>query len=321
MTEPAKVVDAEQVKAKFNGQGFIPSIEGWGLSGSFALRHIDDALGLRDYARHHDCQHAVVLGGGLLGLEAAHALIRIGIRVTVVDRNPWILNRQLDTEGGTLLVQILRELHMEVVLNGDAFHLAGGDRIEGVQLKDGRLIECDLLLVSAGVRPDMTLAQAAGLTVDRGLVVDDEMRTSDPVIYAAGDLAQHRGTVYGIWPASVEQAKVAAANALGDHQVYEGTVPVTQLKVVGVDLFSLGDFNAAEGDEEIRLLEADERRYRKLILSEGRIKGAIVLGYQQQAADVIRVSKEHLDLTAYLEDLRAGRWEVLAAQPVTAYPR
>ena len=88
-----------------------------------------------------------------------------------------------------------------------------------------------------------------------------------------------------------------------------------------MDLFSLGDFNAAEGDEEIRLLEADERRYRKLILSEGRIKGAIVLGYQQQAADVIRVSKEHLDLTAYLEDLRAGRWEVLAAQPVTAYPR
>ena len=320
-TDRGRFLPYDRLLLTTGSQSFIPSIEGWGLSGSFALRHIDDALGLRDYARHHDCQHAVVLGGGLLGLEAAHALIRIGIRVTVVDRNPWILNRQLDTEGGTLLVQILRELHMEVVLNGEAERITGGDRIEGVQLKDGRLIECDLLLVSAGVRPDMTLAQAAGLTVDRGLVVDDEMRTSDPVIYAAGDLAQHRGTVYGIWPASVEQAKVAAANALGDHQVYEGTVPVTQLKVVGVDLFSLGDFNAAEGDEEIRLLEADERRYRKLILSEGRIKGAIVLGYQQQAADVIRVSKEHLDLTAYLEDLRAGRWEVLAAQPVTAYPR
>ncbi len=282
------------------------------------MRHIDDALGLRDYVRHNDCKHAVVLGGGLLGLEAAHALTRIGVRVTVVDRNPWILNRQLDTEGGTLLVQILRELHMEVVLSGEAARILGDDHVEGVELKDGRILECDLLLVSAGVRPDTALAKAAGLSVERGVVVDDEMRTSDPAIYAAGDLAEHRGIVYGIWPASVEQAKIAAANAVGDHQIYEGTVPVTQLKVVGVDLFSLGDFNATEEDEEIRLMEAEDRRYRKLVISEGKIKGAIILGYPQQAADVIRSSKEHLDLTPYLDDLRAGRWEVLAAQPVTA---
>lgn len=182
---------------------------------------------------------------------------------------------------------------------------------------DGRILECDLLLVSAGVRPDTVLAKAAGLSVERGVVVDDEMRTSDPAIYAAGDLAEHRGTVYGIWPAS-EQAKVAAANAVGDHQIYQGTIPVTQLKVVGVDLFSLGDFNATEEDEEIRLMEAEDRRYRKLVISEGKIKGAIILGYPQQAADVIRSSKENLDLTPYLDDFRAGRWEVLAAQPVTA---
>ncbi len=181
-----------------------------------------------------------------------------------------------------------------------------------MELKDGRILDCDLLLVSAGVRPETELARSAGLEINRGVVVDDQMRTSDPTILAAGDLAEHRGTVYGIWPASVEQAKVAAANALGGHQTYEGTVPVTQLKVVGIDLFSLGEFDGVDGDEIIRLMEAENRMYRKLVLREGRIAGAIVLGYPQQAADVIRASKDRRDLTPIIDDIRAGRWEVLA---------
>lgn len=311
-TDRGRLLEYDRLVLATGSSSFIPSMEGWGISGGFALRHIDDALGLRDYARHNQCQHAVVLGGGLLGLEAAHALTRIGLRATVIDRNPWILNRQLDQDAGNLLIQILRELHMAVLLNGEAARVIGEERVEGVELKDGRIIDCDLLLVSAGVRPETGLAQSAGLEINRGVVVDDEMRTSDRTILAAGDMVEHRGTVYGIWPASVEQAKVAAANAMGDHQTYEGTVPVTQLKVVGVDLFSLGEFDGVEGDEVIGLMEAENRRYRKLVLREGRIVGAIVLGYPQQAADVIKASKDSRDLTPVIDAIRAGRWEVLA---------
>ena len=311
-TDRGRFLEYDRLILATGSNSFIPPIEGWGISGGFALRHVDDALAVRDYVRHNECQHAVVLGGGLLGLEAAHALTRIGLRVTVIDRNPWILNRQLDQDGGNLLVQILRELQMDVLLNGEAARVIGEERVEGVELNDGRTLDCDLLLVSAGVRPETELAQIAGLEINRGVVVDDEMRTSDPTILAAGDLAEHRGTVYGIWPASVEQAKVAAANAIGDHQTYAGTVPVTQLKVVGVDLFSLGDFDGEEGDEVIRLMEPEDRRYRKLVLREGRIVGAIVLGYPQQAADVIRASKDDRDLTPEIDDIRAGRWQVLA---------
>lgn len=311
-TDRGRFLEYDRLILATGSSSFIPPIEGWGTNGGFALRDIDDALGVRDYARHNQCKHAVVLGGGLLGLEAAHALTRIGLRVTVVDRNPWILNRQLDQDGGNLLIQILRELHMDVELNGEAARIVGDQRVEGVELKDGRVLDCDMLLVSAGVRPEIELAQTAGLEINRGVVVDDEMRTSDPAILAAGDLVEHRGTVYGIWPASVDQAKVATANVLGDHQTYEGTVPVTQLKVVGVDLFSLGDFDGVEGDEVIRLMDAEDRRYRKLILREGRIVCAIVLGFPQQAADVIRVSKEGRDLTSEIDDLRNGRWEVLS---------
>ena len=311
-TDRGRFLEYDRLILATGSSSFIPPMEGWGISGGFALRHIDDALGVRDYARHNQCKHAVVLGGGLLGLEAAHALTRIGLRATVIDRNPWILNRQLDQDGGNLLIQILRELHLDVLLEGEATRVIGGEKVEGVELKDGRIVDCDLLLVSAGVRPETVLAQSAGLEINRGVVVDDEMRTSDPAILAAGDLAEHRGAVYGIWPASVDQAKVAAANALGDHQTYEGTVPVTQLKVVGVDLFSLGEFDGVEGDEVIRLMEAENRMYRKLVLREGRIVGAIVLGYPQQAADVIRASKDRRDLTPVIDDIRAGRWEVLA---------
>ena len=147
--------------------------------------------------------------------------------------------------------------------------------------------------------------------MNRGVVVDDELRTNDSAIYAAGDLAEHRGTLYGIWPASVEQAKVAAANLLGDHQSYKGTTPVTQLKLQGVELVSLGEFIATEEDQVIQLIDPEERRYRMLVLNQGRIKGAILLGYPQEATAVVRAAKDGLDMSSYVEDLKAGRWDVI----------
>ena len=204
---------------------FIPPIKGWGLSGTFALRDIDDALGLRDYALFGKRQEAVVWGGGLLGLEAGEALTRLGLHVTVLVRDSSILQRQLDPDCAALLLQILRELGIDVLLNTELASILGDNEVEAVELKDGRILKCDLFLASVGVRPVVDIAVDAALNVNRGVVVDDELRTSDSAIYAAGDLAEHRKTLYGIWPASVEQAKVAAANLLGDHQTYQGTMP------------------------------------------------------------------------------------------------
>lgn len=235
----------------------------------------------------------------------------LGLHVTVLVRDSSILQRQLDPECAALLLQILRELHIEVLLNTELAMILGDDKVEAVELGDGRVLRCDLFLASVGVRPAVGLALDAALNVNRGVVVDDELRTSDMAIYAAGDLVEHRETLYGIWPASVEQAKVAAANLLGDHQSYQGTMPVTQLKVLGVELVSLGVFNGTGEDQVIQLIDPEERRYRKLVLNQGRLKGAILLGYPQEAMAVVRAAKDGLDMSSYVEDLKAGRWDVI----------
>ena len=311
VTDRRRMLHYDRLLLAMGSESFIPPIQGWGLSGTFALRNIDDALGLRDFALFQSCQEAVVLGGGLLGLEAGHALTSLGLHVTVLVRDSSILQRQLDPECAALLLQILRELHIEVLLNTELAMILGDDKVEALELVDGRVLRCDLFLASVGVRPAVGLALDAALNVNRGVVVDDELRTSDMAIYAAGDLVEHRETLYGIWPASVEQAKVAAANLLGDHQSYQGTMPVTQLKVLGVELVSLGEFNGTGEDQVIQLIDPEERRYRKLVLNQGRIKGAILLGYPQEAMAVVRAAKDGLDMSSYVEDLKVGRWDVI----------
>lgn len=311
VTDRRRMLHYDRLLLATGSGNFIPPIQGWELSGTFALRDIDDALGLRDYALFQSCKEAVVLGGGLLGLEAGQALTRLGLHVTVLVRDSSVLQRQLDPECAALLLQILRELRMEVLLNTELAGILGDTKVEAVELKDGRVLKCDLFLASVGVRPAVDIALDAALDVNRGVLVDDELRTSDPTIYAAGDLAEHQETIYGIWPASVEQAKIAAANLLGDHQSYPGTMPVTQLKVLGVELVSLGDFNPTAEDQVVQLIDPEERRYRKLVLNQGRIKGAILLGYPKEATAVIRAAKDGFDMSPYLEDLRAGRWDVI----------
>ena len=312
VTDRRRMLHYDRLLLAMGSGSFIPPIPGWGISGTFALRNIDDALGLRDYALFQSCQEAVVLGGGLLGLEAGHALTSLGLHVTMLVRDSSVLQRQLDPECAALLLQILRDLRIEVLLNTELTGILGEDKVEAVDLGGGRVLKCDLILATVGVRPVVDIAIDAALDVNLGVVVDDELRTSDSAIYAVGDLAEHRETLYGIWPASVEQAKIAAANLLGDHQSYQGTTPVTQLKLQGVELVSLGEFNATEEDQVIQLIEPEERRYRLLVLHQGRIKGAILLGYPQEATAVVRAAKDGLDMSSYVEDLKAGRWDVIS---------
>jgi nitrite reductase (NADH) large subunit len=294
----------------------VPPIEGYGMPGTFALREADDAFAIRSFAQEHGCRHALIAGGGLLGLEAAHALHKLGLHVGVMERSPWLLRRQLDQRGGQLLQEYLEGLGIEIITEAETASVSGRGRVQQVMLKDGRLLQCDLFLVAAGITPNVQLAQDAGLETNRGVLVNDHMQTSDPAIFAAGDIAEHRGTVYGLWPTAAEQAQVAAANAVTTGaKAYEGSVPATMLKVVGVDLMSIGRFEAQAGDTVIALEDEAEHRYRKLVIADGVVAGAILFGYPLLSPGVTSALKKHADVTPILNDLRAGSWDALTSLP------
>ena len=289
----------------------VPPIEGFGRQGTFVLRTADDALALRAFAQRHACLRATVVGGGLLGLEAAYALHKLGLRVTVVEAGPRLMAHQLDDRAGAILRQYLEGLGLQVFVGTQVRQVEANGRVGGLRLGDGTSLPADIFLVCAGITPNVELARDAGLEVQRGVVVDDRLCTSDAAVFAAGDIAEHEGRIHGLWPAAVEQAEVAADNAVGGDKRYRGTNPVTVLKVVGVELTSIGRFESEAGDEVVALEEADGHRYRKLVIAEGKVVGAILLGFSQDVSPIRTVISRGLDVTSRLEELRAGRWEVL----------
>ena len=291
----------------------IPPIERSYLPGTFVLRKAADAIGLRAYAQSHGARRALVAGGGLLGLEAAYALHKLGLSVGVLERSDRLLRRQLDKAGSRLLRSYLESTGIEVIPNAECRASQGRGQLQEVVLKDGRTLGCDVLLVAAGITPNSGMAEAAGLKIKKGVVVDDGMRTSDPSIWAVGDVAEHRGQIYGLWQAAIDQAKAAAENIAGGSAEYSGTIPVTALKVVGIDVASMGRFEATS-EEDIEIVQEDtaENRYRKLVISEGKLVGAILIGYPRDVPTVSAAVKGRADVSTYLDQLRSGNWSALA---------
>jgi NADPH-dependent 2,4-dienoyl-CoA reductase/sulfur reductase-like enzyme/ferredoxin len=288
----------------------VPPIEDFGMPGTFVLREAEEAMAIRAFVQEHQCRRAVIGGGGLLGLEAGYALHKLGLAVSVLERGEWLLRRQLDARGSALLRQYLETMGMDIIVQAETAAPLGDGRVSQVLLKDGRTLPCDLLLIAVGIQPNVELAQAAGLQVNRGVIVDAAMRTSAPDVFAAGDACEFEGQVLGLWPVAVEQARVAAFNAMGGQEVYRETVPVTTLKVVGIDITSIGRFEPRSEDEIVIALFS-EHRYRKLVIAGGKIVGAILLGYPLYAPAVSAAIKNDIDVSDRLDDLRAGRWEVL----------
>jgi nitrite reductase (NADH) large subunit len=298
---------------------FVPPIEGFGVPGTFVLREAEDAMAIRSYVQERRARQAVVAGGGLLGLEAAYALHQFGLRATVVEIGDRLLRRQLDERGSLFLHKYLEALGLEVVLAASAASVHEDERVRAVKLGDGRELTCDLLLVSAGITPNLELAQEAGLAVGRAITVDDHMRSSDPDVYAVGDAAEHGGVVWGLWPTAVEQGRVAGINAVGGNERYGGTLPVTMLKVTGVHLTSIGRFHRESDDTEIALDDPVETRYRKLVIRpDGTIAGAILLGYALEAPGLVDAVRERRDVTDELDRLRSGDWSTFVAEGATA---
>jgi len=290
---------------------FVPELPGFGLPGTFVLREADEAMEIRTYAQTHRCQRAVIAGGGLLGLEAAYALHKLGLHVTILERGPWLLRRQLDWRSGQLLQRHLEHLGMQILLQAETAHLSGKSRVEKLLLQDGCPLPCDIFLMAAGIRPNTTLAAELGLEINRGIVVTEQMETSEPGIYAIGDVCEFAGEVPGLWAVAAEQARVAAVNAVGGEVSYKPIVPATTLKVVGVDVTSVGRFSADPGEGEIVLEDPRTQRYRKLVIADGKIVGAILLGYAKEATAVTAAIKQAWDVTDLLPSLLRGQWDVL----------
>lgn len=289
---------------------YIPQCVGTDLKGVFTLRTLDDALAIKAYAQQVEA--ALVIGGGLLGLETARALHLAGVsEVTVIEFFPYLLPRQLDAEGAAVLQSLLEAQGIHIITSGVVEAVLGSERVAGVQLKDGREVKCELVLFSTGIRSETTLARAAELQVNRGIVVDKYMRTSAEDIFAAGDAAEFAGTVYGIIPSAIEQARVAAANMVApESAVYAGTLPITTLKVAGAEVTSLGICTPPEnGFVSLRAVDPAAGRYRKLVLRDGKIVGAILLNDPGRVRPVSRLIEQGVDVSAYADRLLDDRFD------------
>jgi nitrite reductase (NADH) large subunit len=275
---------------------WFPPIAGLDQDGVFAFRTLDDTQEL--LRRSGPGVRAVVIGGGLLGLEAARGLQVQGCAVTVVHLMSTLMERQLDPDGGGYLAGKMEDLGIRVLLGRTTTAVVGDGRVQGVALEDGTVLEADLVVVAAGIRPNVELGRKAGLVVGRGIVVNDYMETSDPDVFAVGECVEHRGVCYGLVAPLFEQARVLAATMSGHRgPIYEGTIQAAKLKIMGVDVFSAGDWSEQHA-EPVRFEDRALGVYKKLTVREGRLAGVILVGDTSDSHRYMDWLRSGTDLTA-----------------------
>jgi len=286
---------------------WFPPISGLDKDGVFAFRTLDDTRALLERAGKET--RAVVIGGGLLGLEAARGLQVRGCDVTVVHLLDTLMERQLDPCGGGYLRTRMENLGVRVLLGRSTSAILGDTRVTGVAFADGSTIEADLVVVAAGIRPNIDLGRKAGLTVNRGIVVNDFMETSDPDIFAVGECTEHHGICYGLVAPLFDQGKVLAATITGNRgPTYTGTVQAAKLKIMGVDVFSAGEWSDGPGVDTVKYEDAGLGVYKKLTLRDGRLGGVILVG---DAAD----SHRYMEWLRTRADVTAQRRHLLFPPP------
>ena len=275
---------------------WMPRIEGLDKDGVFAFRTLDDTRELT--RRSGPSTRAVVIGGGLLGLEAARGLQVQGCQVTVVHLMPTLMERQLDPDGGAYLLGKMEELGVRVLLGRTTTAVLGNGHVEGVALSDDSCLEADLVVVAAGIRPNIELAYKAGVAVNRGIVVNDHMETSAPDVFAVGECVEHRGVCYGLVAPLFEQGKVLAATLTGNRgPTYTGTVQAAKLKIMGIDVFSAGDWSE-QNSEPVRYEDRALGVYKKLTLRDGKLAGVILVGDTSDSHRYMEWLRTDADLTA-----------------------
>ena len=282
----------------------ILPVPGHDLPGVIGFRDIKDVESM--IAASKQCRHAVVVGGGLLGLEAANGLKQLGMLVTVVHLLPTLMEKQLDAQASDLLLESLKARGIDFLLGAETRDIIGKQRVQGVRFKDGREISADLVVMAVGIRPNISLAKDAGLYCERGVVVNDTLQTYDPRVYAVGECVQHRKQTYGLVAPLFEQAKVCANHlARIGFRRYQGSLTSTRLKVTGIDVFSAGDFTGDATTESIVLADKAAGVYKKLVIKDNRIHGAVMIG-------------DTVDGPWYFQMMRAGQ-SIADIRPMLLY--
>ena len=320
VTERDEKVSYDKLLLATGSTNFIPPIKGREKNGFFTLRTIGDVLSIKEYSLNN--KKAVLIGGGLLGLEAARGLRVRGLDVTVVEFFPRLLPRQLDEKGAKVLQRLIEKMGINIVLNAQSDEVLGEDKVAGLKLKDGRNVDCNLIIISAGITPRIEIAKEAGISVNKGIIVNERFETNVKGIYAAGDCAEFQGRIYGLWTASTEQGTVAGNNIAGVDTVYSGTTPSTTLKIVGIDLTSIGVANPpsptsplegegkGEGYRELIREDGSDDIYKKLVIKDGKIVGAILLGDTKDVRAVGKLIKNNVDVSKHEDKLVDSKFDL-----------
>ena len=281
------------------------NVPGAGLEGVHTFRHSRDVDMLLTLAAGK--KRVVVVGGGLLGLEAAYGLAKAGARVTLIHLMDRLMERQLDAPAAELLKTLVERKGIKILLNANTARIRGEKFVEGVELADGRNLDADAVIFAAGIRPNTALATQARIAVNRGIVVDDVMQTGTSGIFALGECAEHRGICYGLVEPAYEQARVLAQHLAGRAAGYGGSVVATNLKVSGVSVFSAGDFIGADGTEAIVLNDIRHGTYKKLVIAEGRLTGAVLVGDTADALWYLELIRSRQPIARIRSGMMFGR--------------
>jgi nitrite reductase (NADH) large subunit len=298
-TEDNEELPYDSLLIATGSHSFIPPIKGSDKKGVFALRDVQDARDISLFAK--GIEQIILIGGGLLGLEAGNALRKLGKKIMVVEFFPRLLPRQLDVDGAARLQKIMEGMGFSFRLGAKTQEITGDDKANGARLEGGETLSGQMVVISAGVRPNLELAEPLGLKTDKGIVVDERLRTNQPDIYAAGDVAEFRGIPYGIWPAAMEQGKIAGMNMAGGEATYNGTTMANTLKVVGVDLASAGNIDAEnEFESKVR---TDGDQYKKIVLDNNQIIGCIMLGDTKGFHEITKMMSEKRDVSGIKDQI------------------
>src|SRR3989338_2226227 len=314
-TEKGASFEYDQLLLATGSNPFIPPIEGVKKKGVYVFRNMADTTSILDHCKV--AKKAVVIGGGLLGLEAARGLLNQGLRVTVVHLMDRLMEVQLDAVGGQFLKREIEKLGIEVLLEKNTEKIMGDEWVDGVLFKDGSIVPADMVVIACGIRPNVELAKKASLKVNRGIVVNDHMETSDPSIFAVGECVEHREKVYGLVAPLYDQGKVLAATITGEKGLpYEGSTLATKLKVMGIELFSAGDFKATEADKEvISYQDHSFGIYKKLVIFRESVVGAILIGDAADANRFLEMIRKKERITDNRQMLLFTKAPVVAGSP------
>ncbi len=315
-----RVITEEGIETDYDrlilATGSLPvmlDIPGKNLEGVISFRAMNDVQVMIETAKKY--KNAVIIGAGLLGLEAAHGLLLQGMNVTVVHRNNTLMSQQLDQTSADMMRAELEQTGMYFLMNRNTEALLGEERVEKVRFTDGSEIDADLVVMAIGVRPNIQLAQQSGIQCDRGILVNDVLQTATPNIYAVGECVQHRDKTFGLVAPLFEQAKVCADHlATGKAPRYVSGATATKLKVTGINLFSAGDYKGGEGTESIIFKDPARHIYKKLVLKDNRIVGIILYGDTLDGNWYFSLLTEQQDISPYRDSIIFGRHHIAELQ-------